>query len=423
MTESHFQYSSQASRVMQWAQAEAKRLEHPEVVPEHMLLGIIEEERGLARFVLRSLGVNMEILKGEVRAAIADLPGDPVEIPPFSEGARKILELGMQSAGVLERPYLGTEHLLIGLLRDISSRSYSILRRADVTYARVLEKVRNMPTEGIVRADSSQDSNRAGVKPGDRLTIFKILAMVSPVFWLLLLATVFFGMQAYHGGMDEKAAVFLFVTGGWILSVSLHEFGHALIAYLGGDHSVLNKGYLSLNPLRYTHGFLSVVLPLLFLAMGGIGLPGGVVYINTAAIKKRSTISLMSAAGPIVSAGCALLLSLPFIFGMNPLNSGQHIVFWSGLAFLAFLQVTAVLFNLLPIPGLDGYGILRPYLPAKLVKQIGSFGSLTFILIYLLFFNDSVVQEYFWLMVQSSLSFLKISIDLAMQGLFLYRFW
>ena len=62
---------------------------------------------------------------------------------------------------------------------------------------------------------------------------------------------------------------FTIVFFGWIFSLCLHEFSHALVAYLGGDYTVREKGYLTFNPLRYTHPLFSLVLPLLFLVMGG----------------------------------------------------------------------------------------------------------------------------------------------------------
>ena len=58
---------------------------------------------------------------------------------------------------------------------------------------------------------------------------------------------------------------FLVVLIGWIFSLSLHEFAHALVAYYGGDTSVRDKGYLTFNPLKYTHPLYSIALPLLFL--------------------------------------------------------------------------------------------------------------------------------------------------------------
>ena len=74
-----------------------------------------------------------------------------------------------------------------------------------------------------------------------------------------------------HSDME----VFIIVTVLWIFSVCLHEFGHALVAFYGGDETVKDKGYLTMNPLRYTHPVLSILMPVVFMVMGGIGLPGG----------------------------------------------------------------------------------------------------------------------------------------------------
>lgn len=59
-----------------------------------------------------------------------------------------------------------------------------------------------------------------------------------------------------------------------VVSLCLHEFGHAYTAWRFGDHDVAIRGYLTLNPLKYTSPLLSLALPLLFIALGGIGLPG-----------------------------------------------------------------------------------------------------------------------------------------------------
>src|SRR5512134_3578991 len=97
---------------------------------------------------------------------------------------------------------------------------------------------------------------------------------------------------------------------GWIFSLCLHEFSHALVAYFGGDHTVREKGYLTFNPLIYTDPLLSIFLPLLFLFMGGIGLPGGAVYIERWRIRNRYWLSAMSLAGPMSNLLVALVLAL-----------------------------------------------------------------------------------------------------------------
>ena len=96
-----------------------------------------------------------------------------------------------------------------------------------------------------------------------------------PIFLGLIAVTALGGWLAWEDRVDDRLAVVLFVAGGWLVSLCLHEFGHAVVALWGGDRSVVAKGYLTLNPLRYTEVGLSLVLPRLFLLMGGLGLPGG----------------------------------------------------------------------------------------------------------------------------------------------------
>ncbi len=95
----------------------------------------------------------------------------------------------------------------------------------------------------------------------------------------------------------EKATTFIVVIVGWIFSLCLHEFSHAVVAYYGGDTSVKDKGYLTFNPLKYTHPVYSIVLPVVFLLLGGIGLPGGAVYIETWRLRSKRWESCSLAGG------------------------------------------------------------------------------------------------------------------------------
>src|SRR5215469_9621500 len=92
---------------------------------------------------------------------------------------------------------------------------------------------------------------------------------------LLCLAALMVALPDY-----ARYMVFPFVLAGWLVSLCLHEYGHAIMAYRYGDFSVAGRGYLTLNPLRYTDPQFSIIFPLLILALGGIGLPGGAVYLN-----------------------------------------------------------------------------------------------------------------------------------------------
>src|SRR4051812_37516101 len=101
---------------------------------------------------------------------------------------------------------------------------------------------------------------------------------------------------------------FLIVLFGWIFSLCLHEYSHARVAYAGGDTSVAEKGYLSFNPLRYTDAVHSILMPLLFLMMGGIGLPGGAVYIDRRRLRSKAWESAVSVAGPLSNLILTLVL-------------------------------------------------------------------------------------------------------------------
>jgi len=158
---------------------------------------------------------------------------------------------------------------------------------------------------------------------------------------------------------------FVIIFFGWIFSLCLHEFSHAIVAYYGGDTTVREKGYLTFNPLRYTHPFLSIILPLIILLLGGIGLPGGAVYIERQRIRNRYWLSAMSLAGPTANVVVALVLAI--LLRVLPESTAR---IWPGISFLLVLQVWAILFNLIPLPPLDGYNALEPFLPPVIRTQM-----------------------------------------------------
>ena len=153
---------------------------------------------------------------------------------------------------------------------------------------------------------------------------------------------------------------FLIVFAGWMVSLCFHEFGHAIVAYYGGDYTVRDKGYLTLNPLKYTHPLYSIIMPLAFLALGGIGLPGGAVYIEDDRLRSRGWKTAVSLAGVTMTTIVAFVLWLPLGMGLMPLSLSNTIS--CAFAFLVFLQVTAIILNLLPIPPLDGFRAISPWL-------------------------------------------------------------
>jgi Zn-dependent protease len=211
---------------------------------------------------------------------------------------------------------------------------------------------------------------------------------------------------------------FTIVFFGWIFSLCLHEFSHALVAYLGGDHTVREKGYLTFNPLKYTHPLMSIVLPLLILMMGGIGLPGGAVYIETWRIRSRWWRSAVSLAGPAANLLVAIVLALILRFGPVE-NSGP----WPGISFLLVLQISAVMFNLIPLPPFDGYNALEPFLNPVVRMQMDRVRGVAIWIVLLAFWFLPFVANYFWQNVYDYSTLLGVDWDIAMNGLERFRFW
>ena len=184
-----------------------------------------------------------------------------------------------------------------------------------------------------------------------------VIRGISTFFLLLVGATAVGAVLAAVGaGPVLVAGVVLVVLGGWAVSLCLHEFAHALVAYRSGDWSVRARGYLTLDIRRYTNVALTLVLPVLFLLLGGIPLPGGAVLINHGAIRSRTARSLVSLAGPAVNLVLAVVLVLVVAVVPMPVALG------AAFSCLALIQVLAFVLNILPVPGLDGFGVLEPFL-------------------------------------------------------------
>ena len=216
----------------------------------------------------------------------------------------------------------------------------------------------------------------------------------------------------------EKAITFIVVLVGWIFSLCLHEFSHSLVAYYGGDTSVKDKGYLTFNPLKYTHPVYSIVLPVVFLLLGGIGLPGGAVYIETWRLRSRRWESAVSLAGPASNLVLAILLAIILNFLLVS-SSG----IWPGLAFLALLQVTAVVLNLVPVPPFDGYRALAPFLNRQLRFNIDQYSNIIMIVVFVVLWYVPFVNNFFWLAVGWISFRMQIPVSLAMLGLSQFQFW
>jgi len=242
----------------------------------------------------------------------------------------------------------------------------------------------------------------------------------SPIFLAVVAATVVGGWLCATQAVRAGVAVFVFVVAGWILSLILHEFAHAFVAWRGGDHSVPARGYLTLDPRRYTDPITSIALPLLFVVMGGFGLPGGAVWINRAALRSRGRASLVALAGPTVNLAVAAACLIPLSAGVV---GSDRPVLQVGLAFLGFLQVAAFVLNILPFPGLDGFGALEPYLPAPLLKALAPVRRWGLLILIGVLFYVQPANDLFWRSILGIIDAFSVNHDLVRQGFRLFRFW
>jgi Zn-dependent protease len=189
---------------------------------------------------------------------------------------------------------------------------------------------------------------------------------------------------------------------GWILSVILHEFAHGLVAYLGGDYTIAQRGGLTLNPLQYIDPVYSLIFPALIFALGGIPLPGGVTYIRRDLLRNSFWGFLTSAAGPLANFLIFLALVLPFHprigwIDANLLQSGGDISnAYLFMGAMAWLQMLAVLINLIPVPPLDGFQMVGEFMPPgqrdRLIRPPSS--QIAFILLFLVLSAPGVFQHF-----------------------------
>jgi ATP-dependent Clp protease ATP-binding subunit ClpA len=155
-------FTEGARQVVVLAQDEAQRLRHNYIGTEHLLLGLLNEEEGVAARVLESLDITLE----EMRAQIARIVGQGDDVTtgqiPFTPRAKKVLDLAMREALSLGHNYIGTEHILLGIVRENEGVAARILLDFDAD----AEMIRNE----VLRVVSGKElSGRAPREPGDRL--------------------------------------------------------------------------------------------------------------------------------------------------------------------------------------------------------------------------------------------------------------
>jgi Clp amino terminal domain, pathogenicity island component len=145
-------FTDRARRVVVLAQEEARLLNHDHIGTEHILLGLIHEGEGVAYLALTELGISLDAVRAQVEAEIgqgSEAPGGHI---PFTPRAKKVLELSLREALQLGHNYIGTEHILLGLIREGEGVAAQVL----VGLGAGLDRVRGQVVQLLANAGASQ---------------------------------------------------------------------------------------------------------------------------------------------------------------------------------------------------------------------------------------------------------------------------
>ncbi len=134
-------FTDRARRVIVLAQDEARMLNHNYIGTEHILLGLIHEGEGVAAKALEALGISLEAVREQVEEIIGQGQQAPTGHIPFTPRAKKVLELSMREALQINHPYIGTEHILLGLIREGEGVAAQVLIKLGADLNRVRNQV------------------------------------------------------------------------------------------------------------------------------------------------------------------------------------------------------------------------------------------------------------------------------------------
>ena len=143
-------FTERARKVIVYAKEEARRFNHDYIGTEHLLLGLIREGEGVAASVLQKLGVDLESIRIEVEKLVQ--PGPQTQVVgdiPFTPRSKKALELAAEEARALGHNYIGTEHLLLGLVKEGEGMAYRVLLNLGLDLGKLRNEVMELLGSGI----------------------------------------------------------------------------------------------------------------------------------------------------------------------------------------------------------------------------------------------------------------------------------
>ena len=155
-------FTDRARRVLVLAQEEARLLNHSFIGTEHILLGLIHEGEGLAAKALESLGISLEAVREKVEETIGPAGSAPTGSPPFTPRAKKVLELSLREALQLGHNYIGTEHMLLGLVREGEGVAATVLQSLGADLPHVRQQVIQLLSGSVGRDAQNAQTGTTG---------------------------------------------------------------------------------------------------------------------------------------------------------------------------------------------------------------------------------------------------------------------
>ncbi len=161
-------FTDRARKVMQLANQEAQRFNHEYIGTEHMLLGLVKEGTGVAANVLKNLGVDLRKIRLEVEKLVQSGP-EMITMGklPQTPRAKKVIEFSMEEARNLNHNFVGTEHILLGLLREHEGVAAQVLMNLDLKLEDVREEVLNLLGNGLEGGEGGERGGREGMSSGE----------------------------------------------------------------------------------------------------------------------------------------------------------------------------------------------------------------------------------------------------------------
>ena len=159
-------FTERARKVIVYAKEEARRFNHDYIGTEHLLLGLIREGEGVAAAVLQKLGLDLETIRLEVEKLVQ--PGPATQVVgdiPFTPRSKKALELSAEEARALGHNYIGTEHLLLGLVKEGEGMAYRVLLNLGLDLGKLRNEVMELLGSGIPGFGQQQEAVKTGKTP------------------------------------------------------------------------------------------------------------------------------------------------------------------------------------------------------------------------------------------------------------------